>query len=218
MDFGLRGGGHCSDRSAVEGIVKGDDFVAAGFEAESPGELDESVVGFGTGVGEEDFAGVLDHFFDDEFGEFGLGLVEVEVGAVHQGGCLFRDGLCQSGVAMAERAGRDAGAEVEILTAGFVPDVGALAFRDGEGESSVGLENVLLCFFGRGHGLLVVVVVSCLEGDLEARRLIIKVARRVRAAPRSSMGPKVSSKKIQAPIPVAMGRRSWSEAPLETSR
>ncbi len=79
VDFSLRGGGHGADGSAVEGVIEGDDFVTPAFEAESAGELYEAIVRFCAGVGEEDFAGLLDDFFDDEFGEVCLGDDVVEV-------------------------------------------------------------------------------------------------------------------------------------------
>lgn len=102
VDLGLRGGGHGSNGPPVEGLVEGDDFVSSGGLAKSSCEFDEPVIGFGSRVGEEDFAGLLDDFFHDELGKVGLGDDVVEVGAVHQGGGLLRDGGGQSGVAMSE--------------------------------------------------------------------------------------------------------------------
>jgi len=205
VDLGLRRGGHGPDGAPVKGFVEGHDFVATALETEPPRELDEAVVGLGPGVREEDFAGVLDHFFDDEFGEVGLGLDVVEIRAVHQGGCLLRDGPGEGGWAVAERAGRDAGAEIEILATVLIPHFGALAASHGEGESAVGLENVLLCLFGGGHHF-VFWGVSFLGLVLEVRGSIIKVAIMVKAAPQSSMRPNVASKKSPAPLPAAKAR------------
>ena len=48
---------------------------------------------------------------------------------------------------MADRAGCDAGTEVEILTSAVVPHLGSAAPHDGEGKPSICLKKVLLGFF-----------------------------------------------------------------------
>lgn len=48
---------------------------------------------------------------------------------------------------MADRAGGDAGTEVEILTSAVVPHLGSAAPHDGEGKPSICLKKVLLGFF-----------------------------------------------------------------------
>ncbi len=70
---------------------------------------------------------------------------------MHQGGGLLGDGGGEVGVTMADGAGGDAGAEVEILVSFVIPDFGALATCYGERESAVGLEDVVLGFFVSGH-------------------------------------------------------------------
>jgi|TARA_B100001059_G_scaffold59638_1_gene55078 hypothetical protein len=85
----------------MEGLVKGNDIVAPGGLAESPREFDEPVNRFRSGVGEEDLTRMSDDLFDNEFSEVSLLLDVVEIGTMHQSCRLFRDGLCQGGVAMA---------------------------------------------------------------------------------------------------------------------
>jgi len=72
VDFSLGGGGHRADGAAVKRLVEGDDFVTTGGLSETPREFNKPVVGFGAGVGEEDFAGMGHDFLHDEFGEVGL--------------------------------------------------------------------------------------------------------------------------------------------------
>ena len=151
VDFGLRGGRHGTDGAAVEGFVEGDDFVSFGGLAKSPGELEESVVGFGAGVGEEDFAGLLHDFLYDEFGKIGLRSDVVEIRAMHQRGRLCCDGRGQGRVAVTERAGGDAHAEIEIFTTVLIPHAGSFAAGHGEGKSAVSLEDVLLGLFSGCH-------------------------------------------------------------------
>lgn len=63
----LTGGGDASESAAVKGLVEGDDFGASlptnrvgCVVAETTGEFNEAVIGFGTGVCEKGFAGNLD--------------------------------------------------------------------------------------------------------------------------------------------------------------
>ena len=89
--LGVRRGGQGTHGAAVEGILEGDDLdlVAGGVEdlADLAGELDTGLVGFGTGVADEDGGGVVHAArglggFDEELGEgAGPGIV-VEVGGV----------------------------------------------------------------------------------------------------------------------------------------
>ena len=46
VNLPLSRGRHCSDRSAVEGLIESDDFMTCAFDSMSPGELDEAVIGF----------------------------------------------------------------------------------------------------------------------------------------------------------------------------
>ena len=60
---------------------------------------------------------------------------------------LVGDRFGKSWMAVADRAGGDAGTEVEILTSAVVPHLGSAAPHDGEGKPSICLEKVVLCFF-----------------------------------------------------------------------
>lgn len=154
-DLGLSGGGHGADGAAVERLVEGDDFVSSGRLAEASGQLDQSVVGLGSGVGKEDFTGAGEDFFHDELREVGLTGNVVEVGAVHQGVALPGDGSGESRVAVAQRAGRNARAEIEVFPTRVIPHAGAFSSDHGEGKAAVGLEDIMLGFFDAGHGFVV---------------------------------------------------------------
>ncbi len=107
MDFGLGGRSHGSNSPTVEGLVEGDDIVAPGGLPKSPCEFDEPIIRFRSGVGEEDLARMSDDLFHNELSKVSLLLDVVEIGTMHQSFRLFRDGLCQGGVAMPQRANRD---------------------------------------------------------------------------------------------------------------
>ena len=62
-------------------------------------------------------------------------------------------------MAMPERAGRDASAEIQIFTTIFIPHAGSFSLREGKRESSVSLENILAVFFDGGHKFLGWIVV-----------------------------------------------------------
>ena len=107
---------------------------------------------------------------------------------------------------MTQRTGCDARAKIKILATTLVPNFGSLAADDGQGESPVALKNVLLCFFDGGHESLDWVI-SFFRANLEARRLIIAVIRRVGGqgqAGRSGRGEGESCQKSAA-LPGAFG-------------
>ena len=82
----LRGSGNPSECSTVKGLVKGDDFmtgIASVFgPAETSGELDESVVGFGSGVTEKDAALKAETFFNKTLCKLRLSVYLVKIAAV----------------------------------------------------------------------------------------------------------------------------------------
>ena len=67
---------------------------------------------------------------------------------------LFGDRRGERRMAVPESAGRNAGAEIKILTTFFIPHTGPLTLSEGEGEPSVSLENILAVFFDGGHEFL----------------------------------------------------------------
>ena len=141
----------------MKGFAEGDDFVAAFARwcwsgmAEAASEFDEAVICFRPGVSEEDFTGELNAFFDDEFSEVGLVGILVEVGEMEDLFHLFLHGLRLGGVRVAERAGRDAHAEVEVALSVVIPQAGAFAFYHRDRKAGVGAEDVLGGFFRSSH-------------------------------------------------------------------
>ena len=111
--------------AAVEGALGGDDVGAAG----APGELERGLVGLGAGVGEEDLAGGAPPSSDPSrrSASAHLRLGGEEVRDVAEGLQLGGDRLDQRRVGVAEGVHGDAAEQVEVLLAGVVPDVGALA-------------------------------------------------------------------------------------------
>ena len=147
VNFSLCGGRHCSDGPSVEAFAEGDDFVPVAFGSESPCKFDQPVVGFRAGVGKEDLSGLADNAFDKKFGEVCLFVSGIEIRAVHERLRLIGDRFGKSWMAVADRAGGDAGTEVEILTSAVVPHLGSATPHDGQGKPSICLEKVMLCFF-----------------------------------------------------------------------
>ena len=154
----LSGGGDTAEGASVEGTIESHDFMASAWCAVPAGEFVESFVGFGTAVAEKDFPGESDER-DEAGGEFGLRAGEEKIRGMDERGGLCGEGLLQGGVGMAEGVDGDAGGEVEVGAVVFVPDAGAFAAAELEGEAGVGRQDVLRVKFGggrrrraRGHG------------------------------------------------------------------
>ena len=121
------------------------------------GDLDRALVGLGAGVGEEDPA--AEARLGEALGEAHHRLGVEEVGDVHQAAGLLAHGLDHGGVAVADRADRDPGEEVEVLLALGVPEQGALAADELDRRAPVGPHQVALLEgleVGEVHGVTIV--------------------------------------------------------------
>ena len=146
----LTGGTDASECPAVEGVGEGDDFVTSGGSTEFPGQLVESLVGFGPAVAEEDLTTQTDKF-DDQFGKFSLGPREVEIGGVHQRCRLLGDSLCELWMGVPQRANRDARSEIEVLLALLVPEPSPLSPRQCKVKPPVGRHDIVPVEIGCGR-------------------------------------------------------------------
>ncbi len=127
LDFRLTGGGHRTERAAVERLQEGDHLVTLrtvslrAFAAEAAGGFDQAVIRLGAGIGEEDFPRKAHVVGVDFLGKFGLERILIEIGNVHQLAGLVADRFDEFRVAMTERTHGDAHAEIQIAFSRFVP-------------------------------------------------------------------------------------------------
>ena len=106
------------------------------------GGLDGTLVGFGTGVAEENFAhaGALAQLFR----QLAAGRSIVEVRGVLQFVCLLGHGFCPSKVAVAKAVHPDAAGEVQILLSLGALGVQPVAFFQHNGVAVIGVQDVLV--------------------------------------------------------------------------
>ena len=94
---------------------------------------EKSIAAFRAAVAEE--ADAVETVFDEFFGELRLTLVHIEIGDMNEGLRLFRDRLCDGGMAMPQTAHRDTGGEIKKFSAVTIPKPASLT----SGEKNVGL-------------------------------------------------------------------------------
>ncbi len=142
----LAGGRQRRQRSAVEGLFKGNDFKLFGlslFPEIEACKLYGALIGFGAAVGKEHLIGA--GIFHNQLGQLSLGLNIVVIGAVYKFLCLFNNGINQCRVGMAQGTDGNPRNEIGINLSLGIPEFHALSFDKANWQSvSKGIHIVFL--------------------------------------------------------------------------
>mmetsp|Transcript_1344 Transcript_1344/g.3292 ORF Transcript_1344/g.3292 Transcript_1344/m.3292 type:complete len:311 (+) Transcript_1344:659-1591(+) len=163
----LRGGGKCGQRASVEGLFCCDDdrFRHPAVRGMTTGQLDGSLIGFGTGIAKECLVGI--GVFAQPVGECGLLRDVVQIGDMVHGVHLFGDGSREFCVGMPERASGNSADAVQVLLAIGGGQVAALSGFDRQRVSAVGCLDVGIV---KGLTVLVLQVLDVLGRNQSGRR------------------------------------------------
>ena len=115
-----------------------------------PGELDRGLVRLCAGIAKEGLVGA--RILAKPIGQLRLTGGVVQVADVMNFLHLFGDGRGQLGIVVPERAGRNAGHEVEVLPPGVVGEGGTTTGNEGDGIPAVGLLHACVEELGGGVG------------------------------------------------------------------
>ncbi len=149
----LRRGAHAAERAAVKRILSANDLEALALLAARTApavqarELDETLVGLGAAVAEEDTSRA--RMPRDPPRQLALVGVAEQVAHVHELRGLPLYGGDPARVAVPERVHRDARGEVEVARAGVVPHAAALAAHERERRARVVAHHVRVVEVGR---------------------------------------------------------------------
>ena len=141
----LAGGGKGGEGAAVEGVLQGENGVAAGTVAVAAvfaRGFDGAFVGFGAAVAEKDAGKTA--FFAETLRQLGSGDAVEKVGSVRQFARLRGDGGNPCRIGKAEAIDADAAGEVGVGAAVGIPDGAAFAAHQHRREAGVGGSAVLL--------------------------------------------------------------------------
>src|SRR5262249_40517652 len=132
---------------AVERPEHGNDAVASAgssFIAELSREFVERFIRLRAAVAKEDFSARSTRRAgkpDEAFGELTLRPCEIKIGGVHQRGDLLLHRGHDMRMAVADGGHRNAGAEIEIAFARFIPNLAALAARQTQLKPAIGRDD-----------------------------------------------------------------------------
>ena len=123
LDLLLAGRGDARERPAVEGIERGDDLEPAFVVAELAGQLEQAFIRLDAAVAEEAFAGADEA--DQRLRQPALRFVVIEIRGMDELARLLDQGLGDGRMSVAERADRDAAAQIEVTPARDVIEIAA---------------------------------------------------------------------------------------------
>ena len=107
--------------SSVERIESGQDLESTFVMPKFSGQFVEAFVGFGPGIGEEDFSG--GQVADDALCQTSLWGIVIKVGDVNESAGLIDQGFRDFRVSMAEGANGNTTAQIEVALTGYIPDI-----------------------------------------------------------------------------------------------